>query len=111
VQHSHVEEVEIYSGPATIEHQNGQMESVKVRLWSIERMTNRPVLGAMQKLPSRRDVIGIQGEILSSLSPGKLMQLAMSPLLRLLYDQVRWKILFENTRNSRFKAFDEERIG
>ena len=110
MQHSHVEEFEIYSGQATIEHQNGQTESVNVRLWSIERMTNRPVLDAMRKLPSRRDRIGVQGEILSSLSPGKLMQLAMAPLLRLRYDQVRWKILFENTRSSRFKAFGEEKI-
>jgi hypothetical protein len=110
MQHSHEEEDAIYSGPATIEHQDGHTEDVHVRLWSTERITSRPVLGESQQLPSRRDVIGAQGEILTPLHPFKPMQLATAPQLTLRYDQKRWKIIFSDSRSPRFKAWGEETV-
>jgi hypothetical protein len=107
-QHSHEKEVEIYSGPATMELKDGHPEDVQVRLWSTERFTNRPVLGEVRQIPSRSDVTGVHGEILTPLSPGKLMQLTTAHTLS--YDQKRWKIMFPDSRSLRFKAWGEETI-
>jgi hypothetical protein len=110
MQHSHEEEVELHSGTATIEHQDGHTDEIQVRLWRTERLTNRPVLGEARRLPSRRDVTGVQGEILTQLHQGKLMQLAMAPQLTLGYGRKRWKISFPNSRSPRFKAWKEETV-
>lgn len=110
MQHTYEEEVEIYSGPATIEHQDGHTEDVHVRLWSTERISDRPIFGESRQLPPRRDVIGVQGEILTPLQPGKLMHIATASQLTLRCDQKCWKISFSNTRSPRFKAWGQETV-
>lgn len=97
-------EKNVYQGAAEIVFQDGKSDPCEVRLWSVERITDRPVLGQQRILP-REDVLGVEGEILTPLPPPKLQTFAFAQQLHLQYGGHRWKISFGSSGSPRFKAW------
>lgn len=98
-------EKNVYQGAAALIFQDGKTESYEFRLWSVERITDRPVLGQQRLLP-REDVLGVEGEILTPLPSSKLQTFAFAQQLHLQYGGHRWKISFGSSGSPRFKAWD-----
>src|SRR6267142_1813897 len=99
-------EKNVYQGTAIIIFRDGKTESYEVRLWSLERITERPVLGQQRLLP-REDALGIEGEILTPVHPSKLMEFAFAEQLQLQYGGHRWNISFGSSSSPRFKAWGD----